>query len=410
MNAIFLAIDRLSAGYLGAYGNAWIQTPALDRLACESIVCEHAWSESPRLEGFYRALWMGTHPLAKDNSATPTMSLPQRLLQAGVASALLTDEWAVAENPLSDCFDDLVYVEREKMQPAADDATDAGVEQTHTAACFARIIDWLEEPRGPFFLSCHLAGLGKLWDAPYEFRLQYAEEDDPPPPAGASPPQLLLAEDYDPDALLGITQSYAGEVSALDACIGALWEFLDESKLADDTLLAIFSPRGYPLGEHRRVGPCDEALFGETLHVPLMLRFPDRLAAAVRSQALVTPADLGPTLLDHLGLLQADQFTTARSLMPLVRGEADVVRDRICAAGVAEGMAIRVPSWYFRREDGQSLFAKPDDRWEFNDVADRCPEIAASLCAAADEFKSHLQSGDPAELSPLDEALIAGPA
>jgi len=92
----------------------------------------------------------------------------------------------------------------------------------------------------------------------------------------------------------------------------------------------------------------------------------------------------------------------------LVRGEADVVRDRICAAGVAEGMAIRVPSWYFRREDGQSLFAKPDDRWEFNDVADRCPEIAASLCAAADEFKSHLQSGDPAELSPLDDALIAG--
>ena len=62
------------------------------------------------------------------------------------------------------------------------------------------------------------------------------------------------------------------------------------------------------MGEHRRLGPCDEALHGEFVHVPLFF-FPDGLAAerpagsmypwsAARSQALVEPADLWATLLD----------------------------------------------------------------------------------------------------------------
>ena len=36
MNVICLAIDRLHLGHLGAYGNAWINTPAIDRLASQS--------------------------------------------------------------------------------------------------------------------------------------------------------------------------------------------------------------------------------------------------------------------------------------------------------------------------------------------------------------------------------------
>ena len=32
---------------------------------------------------------------------------------------------------------------------------------------------------------------------------------------------------------------------------------------------AVTSPRGFPLGEHRRIGECDQALYGELLHVPV---------------------------------------------------------------------------------------------------------------------------------------------
>ena len=45
----------------------------------------------------------------------------------------------------------------------------------------------------------------------------------------------------------------------------------------------LISPRGFPLGEHWRVGPCDDALFGELVHVPWMMQFPRK---GVRSHCL----------------------------------------------------------------------------------------------------------------------------
>ena len=53
---------------------------------------------------------------------------------------------------------------------------------------------------------------------------------------------------------------------------------------SDETLLTLTSSRGFPLGEHGRVGPCDGALFGELVHVPWMIRLPDAAGAALRSR------------------------------------------------------------------------------------------------------------------------------
>ena len=63
MNAICLVLDRLHAGYVGAYGNSWIETPALDRLASRSLVFDRALVDSPELERLYRSYWQGWHAL-----------------------------------------------------------------------------------------------------------------------------------------------------------------------------------------------------------------------------------------------------------------------------------------------------------------------------------------------------------
>jgi hypothetical protein len=148
-----------------------------------------------------------------------------------------------------------------------------------------------------------------------------------------------------------------------------------------------------------------------------MIRFPDSVGAAARSQALVTPADLGPSLLDWWGLCEDEspdkECFTARSLLPLVRGESETVRDRICIAGSEEdcdkrSRAIRVPAWYLRMGDSDSLYAKPDDRWEANDVADRCHEVVEKLQNVVDEFERQVQAEEPVELTPLDDVLIHG--
>jgi hypothetical protein len=220
-------------------------------------------------------------------------------------------------------------------------------------------------------------------------------------------PRLVLPDDFDPDVLLGIVQSYAGQVSLLDVCVGALLESLADGPLAEQTLLAVFSARGFPLGEHGRVGACDEALHGELVHVPMMIRFPDKLGAAGRSQALATPADLRPTLLEWWSHPDAADASIGKSLVPIVRGEVETVRDRLVLGTPLAETAIRTPAWYMRLLDAPQLYVKPDDRWEVNDVADRCAPVVEELQAAADDFRQCLRAGN-SDAAPISEILRTG--
>jgi arylsulfatase A-like enzyme len=218
----------------------------------------------------------------------------------------------------------------------------------------------------------------------------------------------MLPADYDPDDLLGITQCYAGQILLLDTCLGALWEFLDAGPAGRDTLIVLLSARGFPLGEHRHIGGGEYALYSELVHVPLMVRMPDRVNEAARSQALVHPMDVRATLLDWWGIENAPRAAGAGSLLPIVREEIGVLRDRLCLTDGIYEKAIRTPAWYLRDPGAPELFAKPDDRWEVNDVADRCGEFIEPLQAALSEFEKALESEKVDELSLLDDALLYG--
>ncbi|MGA2068515.1 MAG: sulfatase-like hydrolase/transferase [Thermoguttaceae bacterium] len=404
MNAICLVIDRLRAGCLGAYGNSWIETPATDRLAAESFVFDQALVDTPRLDLLYRSYWQGWPALtARQPQGRPT--LPALLAEAGVATALLSDERLVREHPLAVDFDELLQIDP-PWQPEM--APDGAFHQTHLARCFVQITDWLQQARRPFFLWCHLGSLGLTWDAPWDFRRRYWAEGDPEPSRSAEVPDRLLPEGHDPDEVLAFSQVYAGQVSLLDTCLGGLWEALEEHPAAKETLLVVTSSRGFPLGEHRRLGPCDEALYSELVQVPLMIRFPDRLGAAGRSQALVEPSDLWATLLDYWSPADVPPSPTAATLMPVVREEVATVRDRLALAGRGAERAIRTPAWYLRAGGSPELFVKPDDRWEVNNVTVRCLEVVECLQDALAQYEQTVQAGRVSDLPPLGDVLLHG--
>ena len=403
MNSVCLVIDRLHAGHLGTYGNSWIETPSMDRLAAEGFVFDQMLIDSPGLERIYRSYWQGRHALYNRKPPDEPATLAESLRELGVHTALISDDTTVARHPLAAGFEETIEIDPPWQAQVAED-----VEQTHLARCFAQIIDFLQSAPRPFMLWCHLAGLGTVWDGPLRFRRHYWEEGDPDPPDWAAVPELMLEENYDPDQLLGISQAYAGQVSLLDTCVGALGEFLDEHASGDDTALMLTSPRGFPLGEHLRVGPCDGALYGELVQVPLIARFPDGLGTTARSQSLVEPSDVWATLLDYHGLAALPQSPTAASLMPLVRGEVETLRDRVCIGGEGSRRAIRTPAWYLCISEKPELFVKPDDRWEVNDVAARCRDIVRKLGNAFSQYTQFIQSGCIAELPPLDEVLLEG--
>ena len=403
MNAIVLAVDRLHQGYVGAYGNSWIETPAIDRLASESLVFDHCLADAPQLDRLCRSYWHGLHamctrPAAEEDRPT----LPTLLRAAGVASTLLTDEPIVAQHRLGEGFDELVTLDPSWQPQVADE-----VEQTQIARTCVAAIEWLERARRPFLLWCHWAALGATWDAPPEFRRAYWEEGDPEPLSAAEPPDRRLPAGFDPDEPWAAAQAYAGQVSVFDTCLDAFLEFFRSSSLADDTLLVLTAPRSFPLGEHGRIGPCDDALYDELVHVPLMLRFPDGLAAMARSQALVEPSDLWATLLDWWNVGDRPPAPTAASLLPIARGDTPAVRDRLCIQGVQQ-RAIRTPAWYMRQTAEYELFTKPDDRWEANNVAVRCQEVVECLGDAITEFDQTVQHGRLSDLPALAPVLIEG--
>ncbi len=258
-NVVWIVVDRFHAGMLGPYGNAWIRTPNLNRLAADAFLFDQALIDTPALDGFYRGCWLGRHaltPLAADVGAK---SLPAELAAANFETRLWTDDCSVANHSLAAEFAQTEVIPIESSRVAGE------LEDTHFARFFSAAIDGLQQLAAarnqgasgsrPFVAWLHTAGLGSVWDAPLEFRNQYADDEDALPPEAANVPTLMLREDFDPDELLGFVHAYAGQVSLLDARLGLLLDELQTRGLWQNTLLGRIGAGGFPRGRHRRLGP-----------------------------------------------------------------------------------------------------------------------------------------------------------
>lgn len=401
-SAIVLVVDRLGAGFLGPYGNTWLETPHCNRLAAQSLVCETAWADSPALDAAYRTMWSGRHSL--EPAANLESALAAGAARSGARTVLITDDDSIAMHPLAATFSEQVLVESPTSPRAA-----ASIDETSQFRLMAAAIEAIDQSREPLLAWIHARGLAGTWDAPRSFRERFADLDDPSPPDLLIPPERRLDRHADPDEVLGLVQAYAGQVQVADECLEMLLEALDQGPQRDRTLLAVTAPRGYPLGEHGRIGPCDEALYGELLHVPLLVRLPGNEGRLVRTQRLVQPSSLCATILEACGWGELTDAQRGLSLLRDARGEE--TPGRACAVAVGPGQrAIRTPAWQMREsnEDGETrreLFAKPDDRWEANEVSNRCGEVTALLAAELDQFEQAAGAGQLAELASLPEAL-----
>src|SRR5689334_3899426 len=75
MKILVINIPAWNLGFLGCYGNDWIVTPTLDRLASEGIVGDWHFSANP---GLPRHGWTG-HALAAEVPALPDLLRAQNM-------------------------------------------------------------------------------------------------------------------------------------------------------------------------------------------------------------------------------------------------------------------------------------------------------------------------------------------
>ena len=97
--------------------------------------------------------------------------------------------------------------------------------------------------------------------------------------------------------------SYFQCLSAIDENIGRLLDALEEAGLAENTVVIFSSDNGYYFGEHG-LGDYQgdkRSAYEEAMRIPMLVRFPNRIAAGSISDELVLNIDFAPTLLDLAG-------------------------------------------------------------------------------------------------------------
>ncbi|APW62714.1 Arylsulfatase [Paludisphaera borealis] len=227
MNAIVVVCNSLHLGFLGAYGNAWIETPHLDRLASQGVVFDHHFPENLTTLPTRRSWWTGRYgfpnpelgwtPLEPDETI-----LPDLLWNQGVRTALISDVPLLRETGMGygRGFDDVIWVRGQGYDPLipANDSRARGVslddepglrlppddepeqqelwktrweqllrnrkvlktedeENSGVARTVKTAIDWLDRRKDdtqPFLLWLDMFSPHGPWDPPAEYRDQYA--------------------------------------------------------------------------------------------------------------------------------------------------------------------------------------------------------------------------------------------
>lgn len=379
---LLVVVDRLPAWMLPVHGCTWVAMPALTRLAARGIVFDRVVATTDDAHGTLADLCGG-------GGRPADWGLVRATVQRGWSPLLVTDDPTAVDAAVA-----IRHVPLVRRRAPAGDEADTSI-ATVCAVAGEALAGGAHR-----LVVVHLTSLGHVWDAPTEFRARYDDPDDHPAYAGVVVPDLVVTDATDPDDLVGIRHAFAGQLTLLDRCIDGLVGRLP----ADGWCVMVAGLRGLPLGLHGRVGTGPLAAFGELVHLPAVLVDPAGRMAAQRYGGIVTPGDLGATLRELAGAppLQhpADEPWRPRSLRGLLDTWHCPPRERVVAA-VAAGAAIVTPDWHaVSRGNGPEtlapapslhLFAKPDDYFEMNDVAARCPaeteRFAAALAAAG--------AGDP---------------
>ncbi|MCA9075809.1 MAG: sulfatase [Planctomycetaceae bacterium] len=113
-------------------------------------------------------------------------------------------------------------------------------------------------------------------------------------------------------------KDYLRCIASVDDNVGRVLEYLDESGLAENTVVIYSSDQGFYLGEH---GWFDKRfMYEESYQMPLMVRWPGVVTSNSVDEHLVSNVDFAETFLEIAGV-DAPNDMQGASLVPLLKGD-----------------------------------------------------------------------------------------
>ena len=266
-NVVWIFGDDLGTE-LGCYGYPEVATPHVDRLAAEGIRFTHAFATAPVCSPSRTAIQTGRYQTTvgghhHDTEAKPTLpsstpTVTQLMRRAGYfvtnGSGLDPADTRIAKSHFN-----FVYDPQEYFDGADWSARAAG------QPFFAQV--QIKEPHRPF-----VTNVGPRPNAPI-------------PPY--YPEHPVTRADWD---------NYLASVEEFDRKERLILERLDREGIADRTIVVLFGDHGRPHVRDK------QWLYDGGLHVPLIVRWPGKLAAGGVDERLVSLLDLMPTTLVAAGV------------------------------------------------------------------------------------------------------------
>ena len=385
MQAVILSFDSLAANSLGCYGNEWIETPHLDRLAANGIVFDRHFADTVGPSAGL-AWTNGRHALLKSNPVETT-SVGKLLRSGGIATRFVTTTAQRAWPPLAE-FDRTLAVE------CSDDA-----EILPDEVPIARLVK---------------AGLKTWEDDGFQntSRLMWIHAPQPGiPPQGFD---SLYFEDFEErgqtfeeisdEDRANHPAVYAGSVSLIDHWIGELITGMRALEQSVPTLFIVTAACGHLWHRIESFDSMSKVedrplLTDQIIRTPLILnivgdpRFTD--FGSLRSDRLVQTCDLVPTLADWFDLKFSTGNASAVSQSWLRELTEELpARTTIWVGDEQTSDAVRTMEWLCIRDRsakpvGQSsevnatgrayLYSKPEDVWDVDEIASQQPEIVNEL-------------------------------
>ncbi|MDR9410551.1 MAG: arylsulfatase [Balneolaceae bacterium] len=406
-NIILIVADDLGYGDLGSFGQKYIQTPRLDKMAEEgmrltdfysgSTVCAPARSVLMTGQHTGRTLIRGNFPAVGgvQGIGAGLSRLPLReedvtvaeLLQDEGYSTALIGKWGLGEpnttgTPNLKGFDYFFGFMNQRRAHSYhpgfiwrnhtrydlvgnwDGARGQYTEDLFTSEAMAFIREQADTD-DPFFLYLtHQVPHSEMW-VPSESKESYSDKFD------------------DPVAV------YAGMVSRLDRNTGAVLDLLEELKLADNTLVIFISDNGthseggYNPGPLNSSGPLrgqKRDLYEGGIRVPTIAWWPRKIEAGSESDHIADFADVMPTFA-QLAVTDTPDNIDGISFLPTLFGQDE---DQLTRALYWEfhergfDQAGRRGEWKAVRKGHESeieLYNLKEDLGEKNNIADDHPEM-----------------------------------
>ncbi len=312
-NILWIVSDDLGIE-LSCYGEKAVATPNIDRLASEGVRYTRAFATAPVCSSSRTAFITGMYQTTLGGHHHRTRRL--KALPEGVKT-------------LGEYFQDSAYhVSNTSGKTGGRGKTDYNF-QTNKKL-YTRS-DWIQRNSGqPFFAQLQI----------YEPHRPFVKNTAP------DRVKKITLPPYYPDHPVTRADwaNYLASIEELDRKVGIELNRLDKAGLTDNTIVFFFGDHGRPHSRGK------QWLYEGGIHIPLIIRWPEKLQAGKIDERMVSMIDFAPTVLAAAGLNIPDSMQGTNIFAPDFKGHEFIyaARDR-CGDAVDRIRCVRTERFKYIR-------------------------------------------------------------